>query len=442
MALKIAGMALALLTLAGGPALAVQGAPCPAGTDSAVAAGFRRYRADSLAAAAATWRRVRLGCPRSVDARYGLGLVALRGGDLAGADSLLRAAWQDAPGYVEVGLALALVQERAGRLDEARQLARELHRAAPDDAAVTRFWARHFPDGDRPAPPRRPRPDSLVLVSRTRGERFQVRTDTGWTDLYLQGVNLGVALPGRHPSEFPLDSARYAGWLDTLAGMGANTVRVYTILPPPFYRALRARNLAHPDAPMWLIHGVWTELPPRDDFDDRHWKGEFRAEMRRVVDVLHGQAVLPPRAGHASGTYDADVSTWVMAYIIGREWEPFAVKAFDAAGGGGATRYRGRFLEMARGPRMDAWMAEQCDYLLGYEFDGYHALRPVAYTNWPTLDPLRHPTEATGREEAAWRRRAGRPLVGSRREYENDAIGLDAALVHPTSRNPAGWFAS
>src|SRR5256886_8796564 len=47
----------------------------------------------------------------------------------------------------------------------------------------------------------------------------------------------------------------------------------------------------------------------------------------------------------------------------------------------------------------DAWMAEQCDYLLAYEWDTYHAQRPIAYTNWPTLDPLSHSTEPTLDEE-------------------------------------------
>jgi hypothetical protein len=257
----------------------------------------------------------------------------------------------------------------------------------------------------------------------------------------MQGVNLGVALPGRFPSEFPTDSAVYAGWLDTLAAMHANVVRVYTILPPSFYRALRGWNVTHPDALIWLVHGVWTELPPEHDFDDPEWKGSFRSEMRNVVDLLHGAAELRPRPGHASGRYDADVSRWVAAYIIGREWEPFAVKDYDSLHPA-PRAYAGRYLAAERAPAMDVWMAEQCDYLLGYEADRWNALRPIAYTNWPTLDPLFHPTESSAAEERVWRRRAGRPVDGDKLEYENDAIGLDANLVRPTAANPAGWFAS
>ena len=450
MRLKIAGgpapvirtVAVTLLLLAPAGVGAAQTTRCPAGTDSLVAVGFQEYRADSLARATLAWRTVLRGCPRSVDARLGLGLLALRQNDLAAAESILAAVRIDAPRYPSIILGLALVRERSGDLSGARTLAREVHLMAPEDPDVQRLWVRLFPDQDRPVPTRSPRPDSLVLVSRTEGEGFQVRTGNVWRDIYLQGVNLGVALPGRFPSEFPLDSFRYAGWLDTLSLMGANTVRVYTILPPAFYRALRAFNIRSSEAPIWLVHGVWTELPPRHDFDDPKWKGEFRDEMRRVVDLLHGQSVIPPRPGHASGIYDADVSPWVLAYIIGREWEPFAVKAFDAAGGRGTAIYRGRFLEMLAGARMDGWMAEQCDYLVGYEFDVYHALRPVAYTNWPTLDPLTHPTEANTDEESVWRRRSGRPARSNRLEYENDAIGLDPSLVHPTPNNPAGWFAS
>ena len=52
----------------------------------------------------------------------------------------------------------------------------------------------------------------------------------------------------------------------------------------------------------------------------------------------------------------------------------------------------------------DIWMVKQCDLLLTYEEDTYNAQRPIAYTNWPTLDPLTHSTEPTAEEERAWRR--------------------------------------
>src|SRR5207302_8757847 len=126
-------------------------------------------------------------------------------------------------------------------------------------------------------------------VSRTAGERFEVSTDgQAWHELYVKGINLGAALPGKTPSEFPEDEATYAHWLELMAGAHANTVRVYTILPPVFYRPLQAWNEAHADRTLWLIHGVWAEAPPSGNYDDPAWKGRFRAEMLRVVDLTHG----------------------------------------------------------------------------------------------------------------------------------------------------------
>ncbi|HEU4698367.1 MAG TPA: hypothetical protein VFS40_04265, partial [Gemmatimonadales bacterium] len=423
-------------------------APCPAASGAASEAGWTAYRGGAVAEARARFAEALRLCAANQDAAVGLGYVALREGRVPLADSLFRAVVARDSANADGWDGLARAAWRQGDGAAARAAARRALALNPRNADARALLDRLDPDWNRPALVRRPRPATLQLVARTttgtreRPGGFEVAAaGGGWTPFYVRGVNLGVALPGKFPSEFPTDSAVYAGWLDTLAAMHANTVRVYTILPPAFYRALRAWNLAHPARPLWLVHGVWTELPPRDDFDDPAWKDEFRAEMRRVVDLLHGQAELAPRPGHAAGRYDADVSRWTLAYILGREWEPYAVQAFDARAGG-SRPYHGRYLQVAQGPAMDVWMAEQCDYLLAYEADTYNALRPIAYTNWPTLDPLTHPTEAGTREEAAWRRKAGRPSEAPKLEYENDAIALDANLVRPTAANPAGWFAS
>ena len=414
--------------------------PCPAATDSTLEGGWRAYRTDSLPAALTRFNRAHELCPDNLDAKVGLGYTLLRSGQPRRADVLFGEVLTQIATNSDAWEGRARAALRMG--DTARAVAAGVRAVelAPNNEELRGFLDRLSPDWSRPAVPRPGRPSAMQLVSRTRGTGFEVRTAQGWQPFYIQGVNLGVALPGRYPSEFPTDSSLYAGWLDTLAAMHANTLRVYTILPPSFYRALRAWNLAHPNQLLWLVHGVWTELPPRHDFNNPKWKGQLQAEMRRVVDLVHGAASIPLRPGHAAGSYDADVSDWVLGYIIGREWEPFAVKAFDK--GKPAAGYQGRFLRVKNGPAMDVWMAQQCDFMLAYEADTHNALRPIAYTNWPTLDPLSHPTEATTAEEAEWRRRSGRKSEAKKLEYENDAIGLDPNLVEPTAANPAGWFAS
>lgn len=414
--------------------------PCPPAAGQEVAAGWRAYRSDSLEAAERHFAAGDRLCANNRDAQTGLGYIALRGARLTRADSLFRLVTASDSNNADAWTGLALTAERGGELQTAVTAARRAVRINRDDATARAVLDRQSPGWDRQQPQRAVRPARLLVRARTRNSRFEILRGQGWVPFYIKGMNIGAALPGKFPSEFPPDSATYAGWLSGIAGMGANAVRLYTILPPTFYRAFKAWNSTHPTQALWLIHGVWTELPPEDNFDDEEWKGGFRQEMRRVVNLLHGSAEIPVRPGHAGGRYDADVSRWVLAYIIGREWEPYSVVAYDDAHPGKST-FTGRYLTATSAPALDRWMAEQCDYLLSYEVAEYNAIRPIAYTNWPTLDPLTHPTETTTDEEKAIRERLGRPSNLSH-EYENDAIGLDANLVRPTRANPAGWFAS
>jgi hypothetical protein len=435
---RSAGLVALFILLA--PTLTAQ-TPCPPETAAATETAWRHFRQDSIEAAATGFRTVLARCPGNQDARTGLGYVLLRLGSVAPADSLFTVIVRTDSTNADGWAGLALARERQGNSSTAAEAARIALKKNPGNSDMRALLDRVDPDWERSAPRPRIRPARLQVPARTHGDRFEIRTAAGWQPFYIRGVNLGVALPGKFPSEFPADSSTYAGWLDTLASMHANTLRVYTILPPAFYRALRVWNLDHASDQLWLVHGVWTELPPGDDFDDAAWKEEFRAEMRRVVDLLHGRADIPVRPGHASGRYDADVSRWTLGYIIGREWEPFAVKAFDAAHPA-AKPFKGRYLTTARAPAMEVWLAGECDFLLRYEVESWNTIHPIAFTNWPTLDPLSHPSEATNEEEAAWRARAAHKMSPDVHEYENDAIGIDAMRIKPTGANPAGWFAS
>jgi len=414
---------------------------CPPELGTLVDRGWKAYHADSISSAATLFARADHLCPAGFDAKVGLGFAWLRLGVPARAESLFTIVVTSDSASADGWQGLMFAARRIGRDAVALHAARMAWKLAPGDADTRAMLDQLSPMWNRSARVPRTRPFRLIAQARTHGERFEVPDRGGWRPFYVKGVNLGVALPGRFPAEFPRDSARYAGWLDSIATMNANTVRVYTILPPAFYQALAAWNRGHPGRELWLIHGVWAELPEADDFDDPAWKAAFHDEMQDVLGAIHGDADIAQRPGHAYGRYDADVSRWTLAYIIGREWEPFAVTGFESRSRR-PRRFAGRFLAMADGSPMEGWTAEQCDWMLATEVRRYNTIRPIAYTNWPTLDPLHHPTEASTSEERAWRARVGRPVQYQKLEYDNDVVGLDAARVRPTAANPAGWFAS
>jgi len=400
-----------------------------------LAHGREAYQANDLPGARAVFRQALDRCPDDLDAAIGLGYVWWRTGMLDSAAAIFTRVADRSPTYLDAWTGLALVAERRGDLDDARRLINRALALRADDPGARAL-------ADRLPPERQPlvRPSTLRMPARTHRGHFDVRTSDAWSPFYLRGVNLGAALPGRHPSEFPDDTV-YGTWIDRIAALGFNVIRVYTIHPPGFYRALAAHNREHPDLPLRVVHGVWTGLPPDDNYNDVAWEHAFFSEMQDVVDVVHGRADLAPRPGKAAGFYTADVSPWVLAYIIGREWEAHSVVAFDR-NHPARSSWQGRYFTIRNAPATDVWMAQALDTMVAYETDRYHTQRPIAYTNWPTLDPLHHVSESTNREEVALRQALGETLGEDPFTSNDDEVGLDATRIETTPAMQAGYFAS
>ena len=427
------------------PALAQQACPALPAARQAIERGWSAYRANDMTNAGNEFKRALALCPRELGALTGAGYVAMREGRLPAAKAFFAGALAvDSTAYDAVAGA-GMAAYRAGELVAARRSFERALRILPGDSTALAYLAR-IPGQVAPdVLVSRARPATTTVTARTGRRVIEIRDRAGqWSPMWIKAVNLGAALPGKFPSEFPPNDSTYERWIALIAQMGANAVRVYTVHPPHFYAALRDWNLAHASHPVWLIHGVWAEPPPgkkAEKYDDPQWVARFQREMQRVVSLIHGDATIPASPGHASGEYRADVSAWTLGYIIGREWEPYSVVTYNALQPRKST-YDGKYITITGGNALETWLAEQCDYMVMFEMERYNAQRPIAYTNWPTLDPLRHPTETSMREEIALLHARGERIVEKSKEYDNDAVGLDALKMHATGAFPAGVFAS
>lgn len=424
----------AVVLAAAGPTAAQE---CPSAANPDVASGWELYRDGAIAQARLLFTRAMERCPLHLGARIGSGYVALRQGEVREARTWFGDVLAGDSTVIDALVGQGLVEWQLGDEQAARDIFTRTLELEPDHEDVRSYLDQL---GHPPVRSRLVLPDTVVTWARTNGDRFEVLNSRSWTPFYIKGVNLGAALPGKHPSEFP-DSLTYVQWIEQIGAMGANVIRVYTIHPPHFYEALADYNRTHSDGVLWLVHGVWTELPPSHDFSDPDWNEEFAAEVQRVVDLVHGRADILARPGHASGFYTEDVSRWTLAYIIGREWEPFAVQAYDSLNAG-VTSFNGRYLSVDRGTATEVWMAQVCDRMIAYETATYRTQRPIAYTSWPTLDPLFHSTETSVAEELGIRGAFGNPVKTEPKEYDNDLVSLDPSLLHATEDFRAGVFAS
>ncbi|AGL14345.1 hypothetical protein [Actinoplanes sp. N902-109] len=262
----------------------------------------------------------------------------------------------------------------------------------------------------------------LISVATAGKSTFALHT-VGGDVTFLPGVNLGSTTPGHQPGELSISAAQYRTWFTAMGWLGIRVLRVYTIHPPSFYQELARYNRANPDSPLYLMQGVY---PPDESYVQKQNLFDpavttaFQDELRDASAAVQGRLRREPRPGRSSGTWDTDVSPWLAGWIIGLEVDPYGASASDTRNTA-APATRGRyFRSTAAASPTERWLAARMDELAGYRAAAGRS-EPIAFVNWPTTDPLRHPAE---------------PLA------QEDLLQLDANHVLPTAAWPAGTFAS
>ncbi|MCF6409756.1 hypothetical protein [Pseudalkalibacillus salsuginis] len=260
------------------------------------------------------------------------------------------------------------------------------------EAILERFESRSTPSVSKA--------EELQYTSRIENDSFEILKDDKWVPFPIKGVNMGMGKPGHFPGEAAITEEEYYDWLVQIGEMNANSIRVYTLHPPGFYKALKRYNEKHEEK-IYIFHGVWIDEKNLEETLDAYKPEnleEFQDEIRKIVDVVHGNKIVEVERGHASGVYQADISQYVIGWILGIEWYPDMVKNTNEVH---ATMedYHGQYFQTKDAQPFEIWLAQQMDTLVKYEVDHYNWIRPISFTNWVTTDILEHPSEPDENED-------------------------------------------
>lgn len=242
---------------------------------------------------------------------------------------------------------------------------------------------------------------------------------------FLPGINLGSSTPGHQPGEVgSIPASTYRTWFGQMAALGIRVVRIYTLHPPAFYDELARWNRTHARDPLYVVQGVYL---PQDDYNapgktlyTASIDQSFTREITDISDAVHGDLTRRAAPGRAGGAYDTDVSRWVASWIVGVEWDPQGVATTDRRMSTAPYRPGRYFRATADASATERWITRHLDHLATLEAARGTSV-PIAAANWPTADPLHHPTE---------------PLA------QEDLVSVDAMHMLPTAAWPGGTFAS
>lgn len=245
---------------------------------------------------------------------------------------------------------------------------------------------------------------NLNYCFKAEGDYFFVYRNGDWKQLFMNGVNIGASEPALFPGDLTISYETYLRWFDYISKMNCNCIRVYTMMRPQFYLALKDYN-SKAENPIYLFQGIWVNEDDIERLGDVYAENEkiltdFKQDAINITDVIHGNAVIPDSPGKASGTYRADVSTWLAGWIIGIEWDPNLVNNTDEQHPD-MRDHDGNYLYTQSATPFEAFLCRAGDALIDHETETYQFQAPLAFTNWITTDPLSHPNEPHFDEDKA-----------------------------------------
>ena len=262
---------------------------------------------------------------------------------------------------------------------------------------------------------------------KTEGKDILIKDGDSYRPFTIKGVDLGASTPKNHSNDYKIDKETYLRWFSQMQKMGANTVRVYTVLNSDFYDALYEYNKDN-DTPLYILQGVWfndyLHNSHRDSFDSDFVR-EFKGNCKSAVDAIHGRKkiALSRNATQGSGNYLHDISQWVLGYIVGVDWTDTTVAYTNEKYKNDNLSYTGEYMSSAKDATpFEVMLAEIGDLLIEYETKKYKNQRLIAFSNYPQTDPFTYPEEVE--------------------ELYAKCARIDAEHIKTTDKFIAGHFAS
>lgn len=236
--------------------------------------------------------------------------------------------------------------------------------------------------------------DDIQVWAKTEGNQILVDKGQGYEPFTIRGVDMGVGIPGYWATDYAISKQTYLRWFRQIQAMGANTIRIYTILHDDFYNAFYEYNKDN-ENPLFLLHGLWVNdyaLNSHMDAFDEEFLGALLKDSKAMIDVLHGNRKLNEKGDKGTGTYTKDVSKWVLGYLPGVEWEVSNV-VYTEQMNPDKNQYQGEyFCTTEDASPYEAMLAQLGDEMVRYETERYGQQRLLGFSNWPATDPFVYPT--------------------------------------------------
>ena len=268
------------------------------------------------------------------------------------------------------------------------------------------------------------------LAVRTRDKQIQMLQNDSWQPFEVRGVNMGSAAPGLFPNEGRIPRETYLEWFTLIRDMHANTIRVYMLQAPEFYAALAQFNKTSPEK-LYLIQTI--DFPDQMMYTEKNLldstvHAPLLQSARDTVDALHGDLIHLNHEKNRMEFYLADVSDYVLGYVLGIEWDEVFVDFVNRMNPY-ANYYQGTFLATApEASPFEAFLARWGDALLTHEYDQYGQQKLLSICNWADTDPFLNELQVQ---------------LGNNPSLEpNTEVQVDAEHILATPALQTGLFAS
>lgn len=263
---------------------------------------------------------------------------------------------------------------------------------------------------------------ALSVLAAQRGDRLLLHTVGGDRDFWA-GVGLSPALPGHLRTDHAPGVGDYRRWFGLMAELGVRLVRLDALEAPALYEALASHNDATPESPLYLLQGVRVPAIAATTGRARSFADHTKEMSAAIADAsaaIHGDLRRRDTSVTPRGSWSADVSPWVAAWLVGASWNPDAVLVTDR-GASSSAPFSGRyFMTMPGATATERWIAARMEELAAHEAKRGCCV-PIGAANHPATDPLTHPEEPNADE---------------------DRVGVDVNHIGVLTAWPAGTFAA